>query len=157
MTNSLTRDLPTEADTLAFGAALARSVPTHAARALRVALRGELGAGKTTLVRGFLREWGVRGAVRSPSYALLEWYEVDTRRALHLDLYRLLDPEEVQTLGLRDYDAPSTVWLIEWPERAAGTLSEPDLTIALEAGASSHRAVLSAGSPEGRAWMQSIE
>ena len=157
MNDSLTRDLPTEADTSALGAALARSVPQHVARALRVALRGELGAGKTTLVRGFLRQWGVRGAVRSPSYALLEWYEVDVRRALHIDLYRLLDPEEVQALGLRDYDAPSTVWLIEWPERAAGTLGEADLTIALEAGEAGHRAVLSASSPEGRAWMRSIE
>lgn len=157
MADSLTRALPTEADTLAFGAALARAMPMHASRALQIALRGELGAGKTTLVRGFLREWGVQGAVRSPSYALLELYELDGRRALHLDLYRLLDPEEVQTLGLRDYDAPATVWLIEWPERAAGALATPDLSIALEAGPAGHRAVLVARSAEGQVWMRSIE
>ena len=93
MTAQRAISLPCEDDTLALGAQLAGAVPATSNHALCVTLSGELGAGKTTLVRGFLRALGVEGSVRSPSYALLETYELAARRVLHLDLYRLRDPE----------------------------------------------------------------
>src|SRR5206468_2548393 len=90
------------ADTEQLGAALARSMPSPASVALVVHLQGELGSGKTTLVRGLLRSMGVTGTVRSPTYTLLEWYEPTGVRILHMDLYRIRDPGEVTALGLRD-------------------------------------------------------
>lgn len=153
----LERKLPEESNTLALGAALAIAMPADVPRALRIELRGELGAGKTTLVRGFLRACGIVGVVRSPSYALLEIYEFEGRRALHLDLYRLRDPTEVAGLGLRDYDEPGTVWLVEWPERAAGALPAPDLVIELVGQLDGHHGKLTSGSPEGLRWIRSIE
>lgn len=149
--------LPAERDTIALGAMLARAMPNVGGRALYFTLRGELGAGKTTFARGFLQALGVAGPVRSPSYALLEIYELAQGRALHLDLYRLRDPEEVAALGLPDYDEPGCVWLIEWPERGAGLLPQPDLSIELVGDAAGHRARLVAGTAVGARWMQSIE
>lgn len=110
-----------------------------------VALEGDLGAGKTTLVRGILRAYGITGPVRSPTYTLIEPYETARRPLYHLDLYRLVDPGEVEPLGLRDLltggpgdagaaeglareNAPA-VLLIEWPSRAAGAIPSPDVWI----------------------------
>lgn len=137
-----------------LGAALARAAPTGLARALRVHLQGDLGAGKTTLVRGFLRALGVTGPVRSPTYGLLEPYEIAGRTVLHLDLYRLADPSEVAALGLRDHDEAGAIWLIEWPERGAAALAPPDLRITLVAGLQAHRVEFAAGTPPGAAWLE---
>jgi len=94
-----------------------------------IALEGELGAGKTTLVGGILRSYGVSGPVRSPTYTLIEPYETGSRSIYHLDLYRLTDPEEVDPLGIRDLLTGATLLLIEWPSRAAGALPAADLWV----------------------------
>lgn len=98
-----------------------------------VFLHGQLGAGKTTLVRGMLRALGVRGAVRSPTYTLIEPYEVHTegalKRVFHLDLYRLADPDELDYLGWQEMLGEGGLLLIEWPERGAAVLPPPDLSI----------------------------
>lgn len=147
-------DTPDEAATEALGAALARSLPTGVDRALSVHLQGDLGAGKTTLVRGFLRALGVTGAVRSPTYGLLEPYAVAGRAVLHLDLYRLAEPTEVEALGLRDHDEPGAVWLIEWPERGAAVLAPPDLRVTLRADRIAHHIDIEAWSPAGLRWVE---
>jgi len=111
----------------AFGASLADACPRRAL----IFLQGDLGAGKTTLVRGFLRGRGHQGAVRSPTYTLIEPYELPDGNVYHLDLYRLGDPEELEYLGLRDLLAEDAVLLIEWPERGEGWLPVADLAIEL--------------------------
>jgi tRNA threonylcarbamoyladenosine biosynthesis protein TsaE len=104
-----------------------------------VFLSGELGSGKSTFARGALRALGVSGSIKSPSYTLLEIYERPTVTAVHLDLYRLLDPEELEHLGLPDYHRPGYLWLVEWPERGAGRLPQPDLHFRFSIGADGHR------------------
>lgn len=108
----------------AIGAAVGASDGTFI-----VALEGELGAGKTTLVGGILRSYGVIGPVRSPTYTLIEPYETRGRSIYHLDLYRLNDPNEVEPLGIRDLLTGSALLLIEWPSRAAGAIPAADLWI----------------------------
>jgi tRNA threonylcarbamoyladenosine biosynthesis protein TsaE len=107
-----------------------------------IALEGELGAGKTTLVGGILNAFGFRGHARSPTYTLIEPYEFDERSVYHLDLYRLTDPREVDALGLRDLLLPRCVFLIEWPERGAGALPAIDLTIRIQYKSESGRDVV---------------
>ena len=97
-----------------------------------ITLSGELGTGKTTLVRGALESRGVSYGVRSPTYTLVEYYPFDDFAVAHFDLYRLADPEELEYLGYRDYLDPQTLCFIEWPERVEGYLAAIDLAIALE-------------------------
>lgn len=118
--------LPDEHATEALGAALGQSL----AGAINVYLHGDLGAGKTTLVRGLLRGLGHKGAVRSPTYTLMEPYDLAGMRLLHLDLYRLGDPEELEYLGLRE-EVGEAVLLVEWPERGQAWLPRPDLSVSL--------------------------
>ncbi|RKZ37790.1 MAG: tRNA (adenosine(37)-N6)-threonylcarbamoyltransferase complex ATPase subunit type 1 TsaE, partial [Gammaproteobacteria bacterium] len=113
-------------DTEALGGRLAAA----GLRSGIVFLRGELGAGKTTLVRGFIRAIGHSQKVKSPTYTLLEIYEGDPL-VLHLDLYRLVDPEELEFVGLRDYMATPAVWFVEWPDKGRGQLPAPDITVSL--------------------------
>lgn len=113
-------------------------------------LHGELGAGKTTLVRGFLRGLGHEGAVRSPTYTLIEPYDLGERRVFHLDIYRLSDPEELDFLGVRDeLDNPLNTLLVEWPARACGELGQADIEIYLDYDGSARSARIEAISGQG--------
>jgi tRNA threonylcarbamoyladenosine biosynthesis protein TsaE len=114
-------------ETETLGASLLGTAPAHDAPCRVIELRGELGTGKSTFARGVLRALGVSGPIKSPTYTLLETYELPAVRALHLDLYRLNDPDELEHLGLVDFYRPGYLWLVEWPERASGRLPAPDL------------------------------
>lgn len=121
--------LPDEQATLNFGGDLAGRVKPGDV----IYLHGPLGAGKTTLVRGFLRALGHKGPVKSPTYTILETYEFDQLHIVHMDLYRLADPEELSFLGLEDYFSdPKMVALIEWPENAANLMPDATCDITLE-------------------------
>jgi len=126
-------------ETEALGAKLLGLPPAAGTPCRVVELRGELGAGKTTFVRGALRALGARGAVKSPSYTLLETYELPGVSVVHLDLYRLVDPAELEQLGLADYHRPDFLWLIEWPERGAGRLPSPDARFEFSFAENGHR------------------
>lgn len=113
---------------LAFGAKLARQLRAGD----RIYLGGELGAGKTTLVRGMLRGLGHQGVVKSPTFTLVEPYDVAGHTIYHFDLYRISNPMELVSVGLEDYLAPQAICLVEWPERGAGVLPEPDIELKLD-------------------------
>ena len=130
-----------------FGAQLAAVCPSRAL----IYLQGDLGTGKTTLVRGFLRGRGERGAVRSPTFTLIEPYDLKDGKLYHLDLYRLADPEELEFLGWRDLVAEQAVVFVEWPERGTGWLPVPDLLIVLKHAESGRVAILLPKSPTGDA------
>ena len=119
--------LATTKATEKFGGQLFFSLP---ARCL-IFLRGDLGAGKTTLVRGFLRAAGYTGIVKSPTYNLVEEYQIKGRQIFHFDLYRLFDPEELDAMGIRDYFMNDSICFIEWPENGLGFLPAPDLELRL--------------------------
>ncbi len=118
---------------------------------LVVTLHGPLGAGKTTLVRGVLRGLGHGGIVRSPTYALVETYDLAGCRLCHFDLYRLADPEELEYIGLRDFVDESAILFIEWPEQGRGLLPRADLRIAIEYRGTGRRLRLSADGAVGQA------
>ena len=120
-------------------------------------LNGDLGAGKTTLARGLLRALGHTGKVRSPTYTLVEPYELASRRVYHLDLYRLADAEELEWLGLRDMLADPALLLVEWPERGSCYLPAADLAINLEFSGDGRVASLVATSLAGQHWLDQLE
>ncbi len=145
--------LPDEAATLALGARLAAVLEPG----LTIYLRGELGAGKTTLVRGILRALGHEGPVKSPTYALVELYEVSRLHLHHFDFYRFHDPREWIDAGFRESFNGRTVSLIEWPERAGGSLPPADVEIALELHASGRNAALTSSSVAGQKCLTLLE
>jgi tRNA threonylcarbamoyladenosine biosynthesis protein TsaE len=142
---ALKTNLPDERATLALGAALAPCLTPG----LTVYLRGELGAGKTTLVRGVLRALGHEGAVKSPTYTLVELYEVSRLHLHHFDFYRFQDPREWIDAGFRESFNGRNVSLIEWPERAGGMLPPADLDIALGLLATGRSVELTSSTPAG--------
>ncbi len=134
----------------ALGRALAASQPSRSV----VHLHGDLGAGKSTLARAWLRALGVEGPIRSPTYTLVERYPVEGGEALHLDLYRIGDAGELEFLGLEDADA--VLWLVEWPDRGASALPRADLSLHLAIAGQGREAILRVTSPVGRAWLERL-
>ena len=145
--------LPDERATLALGAALADCLKPG----LTVYLRGELGAGKTTLVRGILRASGYEGPVRSPTYTLVEVYELSRLHFHHFDFYRFHDPREWIDAGFRESFNGRNVSLVEWPEKAAGQLPPADLDIALALHEAGRSAVLTSSSLKGQKCLAMLE
>jgi tRNA threonylcarbamoyladenosine biosynthesis protein TsaE len=141
------RLLRDEAATLAFAAELYRRLTAGCL----VFLHGDLGAGKTTFVRGCLRAAGFTGAVKSPTFTLVEEYALDGRVLYHFDLYRLNDPEELEWMGIRDYLRPDALCFVEWPERGEGLLPEADLEIRLDIAGSGRSVEVWGNTEKGRA------
>ena len=145
--------LPDERATLALGAALAGALEPG----LVIYFRGELGAGKTTVIRGLIRALGWQGVVRSPTYALVEVYAVSRLDLHHFDFYRFHDPREWIDAGFRESFNGRTVSLIEWPERAGGLLPPADVEIDLELPAAGRNAVLTSRSLAGQKCLAIVE
>ncbi|WP_251976871.1 tRNA (adenosine(37)-N6)-threonylcarbamoyltransferase complex ATPase subunit type 1 TsaE [Salinicola avicenniae] len=135
-----------EAAQVELGAQLARALGGSG----QVHLIGDLGAGKTTLARGVLRAFGHTGAVKSPTYTLVEPYELGAVRVYHFDLYRLGDAEELEFIGARDMLGDDALSLIEWPSRGDGWLPTPDLELYLALAGTGRRAMAVAHTPKGR-------
>ena len=150
---SVTRHLASEAQTLALGEALGRSLTPG----LLIFLSGPLGAGKTTLARGLLRACGYRGKVKSPTFTLVELYELSSLYLYHFDFYRLDNPRGWLDAGLRDYFGTDAVCLVEWPEKAAGTLPAPDIEVQLAHAGDARDARLVAYSSAGRRCLSGID
>ena len=143
--------MPDEAATLRLGEALAAG----AAKGLALHLKGELGSGKTTLVRGLLRALGHPGRVKSPSYTLLEPYGLLRLNLYHFDFYRFKDPSEWLSSGFREHFNPESLCIVEWPEMAGELLAPPDLEILLRYDAQARTAAPNALSAPGAAWLAS--
>ena len=126
-------------ETEALGAKLLGTPPGGESPCRVIELRGELGTGKSTFARGVLRALGATGPIKSPSYTLMETYDLPGVQALHLDMCRLNDPEELEHLGLADYYRAGNLWLIEWPEKGDGRLPPPDLRFEFSIGPDGHR------------------
>ncbi len=137
----------------ALGASLAKACESHGV----IYLQGELGTGKTTLVRGLLRALGHEGAVKSPTFTLVEPYTVNGVDIYHFDLYRLSDPEELEFMGLREYFGPENLCLIEWPQQGGAMLPEADLLIELEHAGTARELRISAQTPHGEVILNEID
>jgi len=145
MQNDITLDLADEAATLALGARLSKVV----AAGMAIYLHGNLGAGKTTLVRGLLHAMGHVGKVKSPTYTLVEPYTLGQLTVYHFDLYRFADPEEWDAVGFRDYFNPLSLCLVEWPEQAGDLLPPPDIDIRISLQGDGRKASLIANTTAG--------
>lgn len=137
---------------LEFGACMAKVTQGHGL----IFLEGDLGAGKTTFSRGLIRGLGHVGAVKSPTFTLVEPYEIGPIKAFHFDLYRLVDPEELEYLGIRDYFEEDALCLIEWPQQGAGFLPKPDLTITISPQAAGRLLKLSPQGARGASWCAAV-
>jgi tRNA threonylcarbamoyladenosine biosynthesis protein TsaE len=149
---SLDIKLPDAAATEALGRALARGAGPG--RVLH--LRGELGAGKTTLVRGLLRGLGHAGRVKSPTYTLVEPYDLWSLHFYHFDFYRLKDQAEWAQAGFREYFNAQSMCVVEWPERAGGLLLPPDLDVQLFPEGEARRVRIEARTDSGKPWLSSL-
>src|SRR5919199_6121345 len=145
--------LPDAAATARLGAALAAGVAPG--RGLH--LSGELGTGKTTLVRGLLRALGVSGPIKSPTYAWVEPYSISRLDLYHFDFYRFDDRSAWLSSGLREYFRPDAACVLEWPERVGDALPAPDVAVALSYAGEARRARVDSHSPAGAAWLSSLQ
>lgn len=147
--------LPDTQATEALGAALARAFPSAGDAFGVLYLYGDLGAGKTTTVRSLLKSLGVERTIRSPTYTLVEVYEPGGLTCVHVDLYRLVGPLEVEELGLRDY-LDRCLLLVEWPEKGGESLPPADLELTLTYAGESRRARLRSASVRGARWLHHL-
>lgn len=143
-----------EAETAQFAGRFAGTFEPAPQRAVRVGLSGDLGAGKTTFVRGLLRHLGVTRPIRSPTYSLVERYDVGALEVLHADLYRLESPDALAALALDEADRAGALWLVEWPEQGGAALPTPDLALSLVVEGAVHRIHAQPLSGEGERWLQ---
>ena len=128
MQYSLSLQLNSEDDTQQLARTLAKCIHSGV-----IYLVGDLGAGKTTLTRYWLQQFGHQGAVKSPTYTLVEPYQINNKDIFHFDLYRLNDPYELELMGIRDYlDVPEALFLFEWPSKGGEEIPQPDLVINIE-------------------------
>ena len=144
--------MPDAAATAQLGAALAAGVAPG--RVLH--LSGDLGTGKTTLVRGLLRALGVAGPVKSPTYTWVEPYALSRLDLYHFDFYRFADRTEWLSSGLREYFRPDAFCIVEWPEKVGSLLPPPDLEVRLGYDGEARRASVQAHSPAGDSWLSSL-
>ncbi len=134
-----------ENETVEFGSLMSKLCVPYALshkKSVLIFLEGDLGAGKTTFSRGFIEGCGYDDIVRSPTYTLVEPYDFENYSIYHFDLYRLLDPEELEYMGIRDYFEKTSVCLVEWPDKAQGLLPSPDITISLSYSQNSRNVVI---------------
>lgn len=136
--------------------ALGRRLASVCPPGSKLFLQGELGAGKTTLIRGFLNGLGHQGIVKSPTYTLVEPYQLDGLEVFHFDLYRINDPQELETLGIRDYFSGEAICLVEWPEKGAPFLGSPDIHIHIQYHAEQRNVLLDAKTPAGKKIIRSF-
>jgi tRNA threonylcarbamoyladenosine biosynthesis protein TsaE len=161
-TEDLGRSLAQSLPGLAARGAAAEGAAAAGAEAWRLVsgavlyLRGELGAGKTTCVRSLLRDLGVTGLVRSPTYTLVETYVLPALTCVHVDLYRLSALTEVDELGLRDVVGPGCLLLVEWPEKGEGALPPADVELTLLYAGDARRARLHGHTPLGSSWLENL-
>lgn len=145
-------NLQDEAATIAFGKLLGE----HCAGGARIFIKGDLGAGKTTLCRGILRAFGYEGAVKSPTFTLVEPYELTQQSIYHFDLYRLGNPNELEYIGIDEYFQAQNLCLVEWPERAADTLPPGDVEVLLSVSGKSRYILLHGMTVLGEAVCQKV-
>ncbi|MCP3750271.1 tRNA (adenosine(37)-N6)-threonylcarbamoyltransferase complex ATPase subunit type 1 TsaE [Pseudomonas sp. SBB6] len=150
--SGITLFLADEQATVNVGHSIANVTQGHGV----IFLEGDLGAGKTTLSRGIIRGLGHQGSVKSPTFTVVEPYEIGDIRAFHFDLYRLVDPEELEFLGIRDYFEDDALCLFEWPQKGAGILPKPDLTITISPQAGGRSLNLSPQGARGEAWCAAL-
>lgn len=150
--NPVTVFLPDEA----AQEALAASFALQAESGTVIFLHGDLGTGKTTFVRGFLRALGYIGVVKSPTYTLVEPYLIDGMHIYHFDLYRLGEPDELEYAGGRDYFDSESICLVEWPEKAEGFLPEADIQCSISYLQQGRRMEITANTEKGQQLLQSI-
>lgn len=144
------------AHTVAEMEALGAQLATQVGKVRLVNIHGPLGAGKTTLVRGMLHGLGHVGAVKSPTFTLVEPYTFGNLHFYHFDLYRLNDPRELEFLGLRDYLDDKGVCVVEWAERAQGILPSPDVDIMIEPTETGRMVRITTLTPRGDAWLETL-
>ncbi len=153
MSKTFTLSLADEAATVAAGNRLATLMTEGAV----IFLHGDLGAGKTTFTRGVVQGMGHTGKVKSPTYTLVEPYELGGKNVYHFDLYRLADPEELEFMGIRDYFDTQAVCLIEWPSKGLGFIPSPDLDISLEYAGSARTITITSRTLRGEKIVEKLE